>query len=277
MQYIRIKNWEDFQHYKDRSPKWIKLYRDLLDNYEFTKLTDDGRGHLICIWLLASVMENKIPADAEWIRKRIGATKDIDLDAMKQLGFIELYDSDTEVLQNDTQMWCKTVPREEKSRERKEKEKNDALFVSGTFEKFWSAYPRKVGKKKSAESWKTAMKLVDNDAQKIISKVEQYQVYCENEGTEHRFIKHPATWLHQECWNDDYVSESVNATTAPKRKSPRVEFDAALNRIVMDAERAINRDADMKRFWTTTWDKWKDVPKVDGVHVVTVAKRKVTK
>ena len=135
MQYIRIKNWEDFQHYKDRSPKWIKLYRDLLDNYEFTKLTDDGRGHLICIWLLASVMENKIPADAEWIRKRIGATNDIDLETMKALGFIELYDSDTEVVQNDTQMWCKTVPREEKRREeerREEKEKNKKAFKKPT-------------------------------------------------------------------------------------------------------------------------------------------------
>jgi DNA-binding NarL/FixJ family response regulator len=30
-----VKNFERFQHYKDRSPPWIKLYNELLDDYEF--------------------------------------------------------------------------------------------------------------------------------------------------------------------------------------------------------------------------------------------------
>ena len=32
---LTVRNWSDFQHYKDRSPPWIRLHRDLLDNYEF--------------------------------------------------------------------------------------------------------------------------------------------------------------------------------------------------------------------------------------------------
>jgi hypothetical protein len=31
---IRIKNWAQFQHFKDRKPPWVKLYRDLLDDME---------------------------------------------------------------------------------------------------------------------------------------------------------------------------------------------------------------------------------------------------
>ena len=27
---MRIKNWKKFQHFRDRKPPWIKLYRDLL-------------------------------------------------------------------------------------------------------------------------------------------------------------------------------------------------------------------------------------------------------
>src|SRR5690606_19747530 len=33
--YLTVKNFERFQHYKDRNPPWIKLYNDLLDDYEF--------------------------------------------------------------------------------------------------------------------------------------------------------------------------------------------------------------------------------------------------
>ena len=50
----RVKNWNQFQHYKDRSPPWIKLHRDLLDNYEYFKLPDRAGRYLPLIWLLAS-------------------------------------------------------------------------------------------------------------------------------------------------------------------------------------------------------------------------------
>ena len=53
MNYLRVKNWEKFQHYKDRTPPWIKLYRDLLNDYEFSCLQDASKAHLMLIWLLA--------------------------------------------------------------------------------------------------------------------------------------------------------------------------------------------------------------------------------
>ena len=31
---MRIKNWAQFQHFKDRSPPWIKLHREFLDDYD---------------------------------------------------------------------------------------------------------------------------------------------------------------------------------------------------------------------------------------------------
>jgi hypothetical protein len=41
MDYIQVKGWKSMQQYKDRDPKWIKLDRELLDNYEFSKLDDE--------------------------------------------------------------------------------------------------------------------------------------------------------------------------------------------------------------------------------------------
>lgn len=88
MRHFSVKDFERFQHYKDRSPPWIKLYNELLDDYEFGLLPDASKMHLIAIWLLASRYSNKIPADAEWISKRINATEPVDLEALADAGFI---------------------------------------------------------------------------------------------------------------------------------------------------------------------------------------------
>jgi hypothetical protein len=91
--YFKVKNFERFQHYKDRNPVWIKLYNELLDDYEFGALPDHLKGQLLLIWLLASRMENKIPFDAAWVAKRINANSDVDLDALAGAGFIEPWES----------------------------------------------------------------------------------------------------------------------------------------------------------------------------------------
>ena len=38
--YFSVRNWDEFQHYKDRDPTWIKLYNRLLDDYAFGLLPD---------------------------------------------------------------------------------------------------------------------------------------------------------------------------------------------------------------------------------------------
>lgn len=86
--YLAVKNFERFQHYKDRSPQWIKLYNDLAEDYGFSRLPDHQKAHLVLIWLLASRIDNRIPADARWIAGKIGATEPVDLDALVSAGFL---------------------------------------------------------------------------------------------------------------------------------------------------------------------------------------------
>lgn len=85
---FRVKNFETFQHYKDRSPPWIKLYNALLDDYAFGCLPDATKMHLVAIWLLASRAANELPYDPQWIAKRISATESVNLDALRDAGFI---------------------------------------------------------------------------------------------------------------------------------------------------------------------------------------------
>jgi hypothetical protein len=51
---LRIKNWHEFQHYKDRCPPWIKLHRKLLDDKEFNDLEGDVVKTLVFLWMLAA-------------------------------------------------------------------------------------------------------------------------------------------------------------------------------------------------------------------------------
>jgi hypothetical protein len=87
--YFRVVNFDKFQHYKDRTPPWIKLYNEILDDYEFSCLQDASKLHLVLIWLLASRTDNKIPLDSEWIGRKISATETVDLDVLLKAGFIE--------------------------------------------------------------------------------------------------------------------------------------------------------------------------------------------
>jgi hypothetical protein len=58
---MRVKNWEKFQHFKDRRPPWIKLYRDLLDDVEWHELSGDDSKTLVMIWLIASEGLGELP------------------------------------------------------------------------------------------------------------------------------------------------------------------------------------------------------------------------
>lgn len=57
---LQPKNWQKFQHYKDRNPPWIKLHKDLLDDYDWWSLPVDSRALAPCLWLLASCYDDGI-------------------------------------------------------------------------------------------------------------------------------------------------------------------------------------------------------------------------
>lgn len=92
--YLSIPNWEEFQHYKDRNPPWIKLHNQLLENYDFECLPDASKAHLLCIWLLASRTENKFINDSRWIGRKIGANTEVDTKVLVDSGFLQLNQED---------------------------------------------------------------------------------------------------------------------------------------------------------------------------------------
>lgn len=66
---ITLKGWERFQHYKDRDPPWVKLYRDLLTSESWVLGTDTSRLIQVASVLLAARYNNQIPYRWDLIRK----------------------------------------------------------------------------------------------------------------------------------------------------------------------------------------------------------------
>ena len=145
-QYFRVKNFEEFQHYKDRSPPWIKLYNDLLDNYEFACLQDASKLHLVMIWLLASRNENRLILDAKWIGARINATEEVNLEVLIASGFIEKLEGNqqqAEPLKCDSGLIADVeqvaIPEREKRRE-------EIIYTSSDVSSVFSYWQDKMGK-----------------------------------------------------------------------------------------------------------------------------------
>jgi hypothetical protein len=57
----RFRNWSRFQHYRDRSPPWIKLHRTLLDDMDFARCPAASAKLLPLLLLLASERDGELP------------------------------------------------------------------------------------------------------------------------------------------------------------------------------------------------------------------------
>lgn len=204
--FFRIKNFEEFQHYRDRTPPWIKLYNSLLDNYQFGQLPDAAKGHLVMIWLLASRHQNRLPWDARWIATRIQAQSKVDLESMARLEFIEPIqevqtqeDDAGDMLSERKQVAC--LEREGEKRENSPPPPSGGRVV--VFEKFWKAYPKKFSKGQAEKVWKT---LNPNEqlTETILQAVERAKKSEKWRKDNGDFIPYPATWLRAKGWEDEY-------------------------------------------------------------------------
>ena len=88
--YLRVKDFDTLQHYKNRSPVWIKLYSSHLDDYDFLQMKDATKYHIFGLMLLASRMNNCLPDDAEWLAQKIGATEKIDVELLINYKILEV-------------------------------------------------------------------------------------------------------------------------------------------------------------------------------------------
>lgn len=89
MQFLKVRNFEKYQHYHNRRPPWVKLYRDLWLDPNFYELNDSDKLYVIGCFTLASETDNKIQASAKWMQKRLSISKAPNIKALLASGFLE--------------------------------------------------------------------------------------------------------------------------------------------------------------------------------------------
>ena len=88
-------------------------------------------------------------------------------------------------------------------------EKNESIFES-----FWKSYPRKVGKEK-CRNWFKSHKPKEDLVQKMIEAVEEQKK--SKQWSDPQYIPHPYTWLNQGRWEDELTpSKDSTFQSAPK-------------------------------------------------------------
>jgi hypothetical protein len=88
-QWIIVKHWGDFQHYKDRDPSWIKNYSRLLHDDAYLNLTMHQRGTLHGLWLSYAAADGQLPGSTTRVSQQLGDRISTDtLEALNHAGFI---------------------------------------------------------------------------------------------------------------------------------------------------------------------------------------------
>ena len=68
---------------------------------------------------------------------------------------------------------------------------------------FWPNYPRRVGKPTAKSKWGFILPKDESMRDKICEGLDRWKSFWEENDTDRRFIPHPATWLHQQRWDDE--------------------------------------------------------------------------
>jgi len=87
--WIVIRNWDRFQHYRDRHPPWIKIYLELLHDHNYLALPPATQALLHKLWLLYANTRRTIPEDTAYISRAVHqrVTK-TQLKRLNEAGFI---------------------------------------------------------------------------------------------------------------------------------------------------------------------------------------------
>ena len=198
---MRIKNWAKFQHFKDRRPPWVKLYRELLDDMEWHELDPEAAKALVMLWLIASEHDGELP-DVKKLSFRLRLSeKDTNRVISKLSHWLE--EADISVISSCRQDDIAPIPltRSRETEAEKRREETESARESD-FDRFWATYPKRKSRGQAEKAW--AKIRPDSAAvEAIIAAVEAGKRSSSWQQEGGRYIPFPATWLNAKGWLDD--------------------------------------------------------------------------
>lgn len=146
-------------------------------------------------------------------------------------------------------------------------------------ENLYNLYPRHVGKHNAIRAIEKALEVEPYDKlyeavymfSRIVAEgLKQMDVATREE--RRKFIPHPASWFNAGRYKDDvreWKTEWRMDSGAKKGLTDVQSFDIALNQIIKNLNSC--GDEEVSRVLSVSRDKYRDIPKIEGVDVVTAA------
>ena len=218
---MRIKHWNKFQHFKDRKPPWVKLYRDLLDDLDWHELDAQASKVLVMLWLIASEDEGRIPP-TKTLAFRLRMTEKQTNDCLNKLShWLEQDDINTisERYQDDS-LETERETEKEKEAETKRGTKGSRLSADWVLPEDW-------------ESW-ARQERPDLNPQKVGEQFKDF--WIAKAGAAGVKLDWQATWRN---WVRNQRQERLNPADIAKVTVPsKVERDPALQKLDEDYKTA---------------------------------------
>ena len=220
---FKVTNWESHQHYKKRTPPWIKLHRGLLDDHHFHCLPVASKALAPMLWLLASESEGVVDVSPEFLSFRFRMSEPEVVDAVNPLisrGWITPIDDASKALAK--RLHDATLETEGETETETETNNRSAEKTPDRFGEFWKAYPKKVKKQEASKKWK-ARKL-DRLADQILADIQTRQK--SDRRWVDGFVPDPTTYINGSRWEDEIDTSKPGP---PEKREPTRPESRELN------------------------------------------------
>jgi hypothetical protein len=188
---LKVKNWEQFQHYRDRNPPWIKLHFALLASEDWVTLDDASKLLAVVCMLIASRNNGMVPNNPAYLKRVAYLDRLPKLKPLIDCGFLEIPQAAASVAQaHDSALQADARPETETEAEnidslsetssdqplKKSKKAKPKKQYTEAFESFWTSYPRTPTMSKS-EAFREWQKLDEAEQVSCAGAVSAYAAY----------------------------------------------------------------------------------------------------
>jgi hypothetical protein len=225
---MRIKNWTKFQHFKDRRPPWVKLYRDILDDLEWHELDPLAAKVLVMLWLIASEDDGRIP-DTKTLAFRLRLTEIKTKEIVIKLSHW-LEQDDINVISSGYQLDSTERETETEKETKKDKKATSVACPPDVSEQVWNDWLQ-LRKAKKASVTETVLKGARSEATKIGWTLEQFLIEWCTRGSQG--LK--AEWLKEKLTKSE-ERQNVMAELTRGKSIPKAPFWAKPETIVLEAQ-----------------------------------------
>lgn len=264
----KIRNWEKFQHYKDRNPPWIKLHVEILSSADWVMLDDASKLLAVVCMVVAAKHDGTVPDNAGYLKRVAYLDQMPNFKPLIECGFLEEVQAKG---QDSTRMLADARPEKEAEAEKELERKNLSAGADqqsipsppskqqpqtrkagsrkpypADFEEFWAGYPTDANMAK-AEALVPWQKLSPEERKQAIAALPGFRAYCHEQRDWYRVV-HAVKFLKARRF-EQYAAVAEEKTARVEDRTAAINATAAAwNGNAVALIQRINRESFEKWF-----------------------------